>query len=202
MATRNKPKKPQASAKAQARKAKPQVGRTKPQAKRARVVLDELTRLAQIAAGMLDGEEVKGIVTPLAMQYIANPDPAHIFLSGDYFDVDHELFLRAKKLMLRLQRLAKLPMSCSLWLPIPGKRQVTCAVQNGPYARYYSFGQERLALPDEMAKAFKTGRVSAAPYREGDRLRTALAPVRDSLGDVVALMELSAPMNLPAPAWS
>lgn len=170
-------------------------------------IMDELTRLAEIAAGVVDGEDAKAIITPLAMKYIANPDPEHVFLSGDYYDVDHERFLRVKKLLLRIERLAAIPMSCSLWAPIPGRREATCAVQNGAYARYYTFGQERLKLPPEMAKALskRNGRVTPAPVLPdgpGAAFRTVLAPVRDSLGDVVAVVELTAPVQLPAPAWS
>ena len=38
-------------------------------------VIGELTRLAEIAAGIIDGEDVKGIITPRAMYYILNPNP-------------------------------------------------------------------------------------------------------------------------------
>ena len=165
-------------------------------------LLTELTRLGEIAAGILDGEEMKRIITDKAMHYIANPDPKHRYLAGDYFDVDHELFLRTKKLLTRLGRLGKVKMDGSAWVPVPGMDVVTVAVHNGAHHRYYSFGQLQLTTPPEMKEVFDTGEIRQAPLGEGDKVATVLAPIRDSLGDVVAVVELSAPLGDPPPAWS
>ncbi|GAH60975.1 unnamed protein product, partial [marine sediment metagenome] len=100
-------------------------------------LLAELTRLGEIAAGILDGEEVKRIITERAMHYIANPTPEHKYLGGDYFDVDHELFGRTKRLLIRIARLSDAQVSTSAWVPVPGQAQVTVAVHNGVRHRYY-----------------------------------------------------------------
>jgi hypothetical protein len=171
-------------------------------ASKAEAVLAELARIAEIAAGVLDGEEVKAIISETAMHYVANPDPEHRYLAGDYFDVDHERFLRTKKMLTRLERLGKVRMNGSVWAPVPGQDAVTVAVQNGAYHRYYQFGQGRMATPAEMKEVFATGQIRRVPPAEGDRLATALAPVRDSLGDVVAVAEFTAPLDAPPPAWS
>jgi len=49
----------------------------------AKKVLVELRQTARVASVMVDGEEALRIITDRAMRYIANPDPAHVFLSGD-----------------------------------------------------------------------------------------------------------------------
>jgi hypothetical protein len=165
-------------------------------------VLDELRRVAEIAAGILDGEEVKRIVGEQAMHYIAEPDPNFIYLSGDYFDVDQELFLRTKKLLLRLERLGKVTMNAAVWVPVPGQDEVTLALHNGPYHRYYNFGMERLATPPEMKELLEAGKVVSVPPSDEKNLATVLAPVRDSLGDVVGVVELTSPLDAPPPAWS
>ncbi len=165
-------------------------------------VLDELERIAEIAAGILDGEDAKAIVTERAMRYIVDPDPEFRFLSGDYFDVNHAAFLRVKKLLTRLERLGKVPMSGSLWVKVPGGDAVTLAVQNGPHHRWYVFGQIKLETPPEMRQVFRTGAVGRVPPGSGGKVATALGPVRDSLGDVVAAAEFSAPLAAPPPAWS
>jgi len=157
-------------------------------------VLAELTRLAEIAAGILDGEEAKRIITETAMHYIANPDPEHRFLAGDYYDVDRELFLRTKKLLLRLERLARgVEVDSSVWVPVPGQDAVTTAVHNGVDHRYYTFGQETLPTPPEMREVFATGQIrQLPPDADGNRQQvTALAPIRDSLGQVVAVAEFT-----------
>lgn len=160
-------------------------------------VLAELTRLAEIAAGIVDGEEAKRIITEQAMHYIANPDPEHRFLSGDHYDVDGELFLRTKKLLTRLERLGQVTVNSSLWVPIPGQDAVTVAVHNGVNHRYYGFGMEKLPTPPEMREVFDSGEIrQVPPSGESDggsarSLATALAPIRDSLGDVVAVAEFT-----------
>ena len=158
-------------------------------------VLAELTRLAEIAAGVIDGEEAKRIIAAPAMHYIANPDPEHRFLAGDYHDVDRELFLRTKKLLSRLERLGKVKVDSSLWVQIPEQDAVTVAVHNGVNHRYYSFGMERLPTPPEMREVFDSGEIRRVPpsgEADGARfLATALAPIRDSLGDVVAVAEFT-----------
>ena len=165
-------------------------------------VLAELTRLAEIAAGILDGEEIARIITDDAMHHIAHPHPKHRFLAGDHYDVDHERFLRAKKLLLRIARLSHLTVSTSLWVPVPDTAAVTTAAHNGTQHRYYTFGQMKLPTPPEMKEVFDTGEIRRLAPADGARLATALAPVRDSLGDVVAVAELTAATGGTSPAWS
>ena len=167
-----------------------------------RKMLEELTRLAEIAAGVIDGEEVRGIITPRAMYYILNPDPSHQYLVGDYFDVDPERFLRVKKLMIRIARLSELLISSGMWQVIGDGARVTVAPQNGAQQRWYRFGENVMDIPPEMAEVARTGQVKALPVADGDRQATALAPIRDSLGDVVAVCEFSAPLAGQSPAWS
>ena len=165
-------------------------------------LLAELTRLGEIAAGILDGEEVKRIITERAMHYIANPIPEHKYLGGDYFDVDHELFGRTKRLLIRIARLSAAQVSSSAWVPVPGQDQVTVAVHNGVHHRYYEFGREAVDTPPEMKEVFGIGEIRRVGPEPDRPLATALAPVRDSLGDVVAVVELTAPLEGQAPAWS
>ncbi len=166
----------------------------------ANAIRSELTRLAEIAAGMLDGEVVKAVITEQAMHYVANPDPAHRFLAGDYYDVDHAAFLAVKKFLIRLERLGKVRLNASVWVAVPGREQVTVAVQNGAHHRYYQFGQGAMDTPAEMKQLFQSGQITAAP--EHERLVTVLAPVRDSHDAIVAAVELTAPLDVQGPAWS
>jgi len=170
---------------------------------------DELGRLARIAAGILDGDEVRDIITPRAMHHIANPTPGYRFLSADYYDVEHEPFGRCKKLLMRIERLIERPgegpneavVNGSLWVPVPGTDCVTVALHNGPHHRYYRFGMARLDTPAEMQRVFETGEVVVAPPHPAGTHVTVLAPVRDSLGDVAAVCELTAPLDPTGPAW-
>jgi len=165
-----------------------------------------LSETARVASVMIDGDEARLIITEQAMHYIAHPDPEHRFLAGDYYDVDHGTFLRMKKTLLRLERLPGCPCSASLWVMVEGLAgHVTLAVQNGSMHRYYHFGQEKLALPAEMAHCLETGQTVVAPLEHPCQTITVLAPVFDSLGDVSGIVELAArhpDSQSPAPAWS
>lgn len=154
---------------------------------------DRLRDIARIATVMLDGEEALRIVTSRAMAHIASPVKGHQFMTNDYFDVDHETFIRTKKTMKRLARLTDIPCSMSLWLPVQGNRRyMTLAVHNGTVNRYWQFGSYRMTMPDEVKSCLKSGKVRSVPAGGMKDVITVLAPVFDSLEDTVAVLEISA----------
>ena len=171
-----------------------------------RETIEALVEAARVASIMIDGDEAKRIITKRAMRHIAHPDPEHRFLSGDHFDVDHTHFIRMKKTLLRLERLLDFSCSASLWVNVEGlDGAMTLAVQNGSIHRYYRFGAEKLEAPAEMVECVETGQAVVAPPEHPSQTITVLAPVFDSLGNVVGVVELSA--RHPAsrtltPAWS
>jgi hypothetical protein len=172
----------------------------------AQEIVQALSEVARVATVMLDGDEARRILTAKAMHHIAHPDPEYRFLSADYYDVDHETFMRTKKALLRLERLADLPYDSALWVPVAGAEgAVTLAVQNGSVHRYYRFGQARMETPEEMARCIETKITVVAPLDHPSQTITVLAPVLDSLGDVAGVVELSArhpDAGALAPAWS
>jgi len=168
----------------------------------AQTVRDELSRLGEIAAALLDGEDVKRIITQEAMHHISRPDPEYRFLSADYYDVHHGPFLRVKKLLMRIERLSDLGVNGAIWGPVPETGKVTVALQNGPHHRYYEFGAQSRDPAPEMRRVLDAGEVTAAPTGPNDTHVTVLAPIRDSLQDVVGVVELTAPLDPDAPAWS
>ncbi len=152
----------------------------------------DLKELGRIASLMIDGELAGRIITARALEQCANPDKQYPYMAGDYFDVDHRGFLLMKKTLLRLETLVDFPCCSSLWLLLPGKDvAVTCVLQNGKLHRFYNFGSNKQEMPKAMGRCFASGQVVAVP---GDNpLTTVVAPVRDSLGDVVAAVEFSSP---------
>ena len=166
-----------------------------------RVLRDELARLAEIAAGLLDGDDIRKIISEQAMSRISRPDRKYRFLSSDYYDVDHEPFLRNKKLLMRIERLGRVRADGAIWVRVPESDNVTLAFHNGPHHRYYQFGMECMPMPDEMQRVFATGQIVAAPPAKDDASVTVLGPVRDSLQDVVAVVEFTSPLDPQAPAF-
>lgn len=173
---------------------------------RALRMLKAMEDVARVAAVMLDGEEAKRIIVDRAFQHMANPNTKHRFMAGDYFDVDAPTFLRMKKTLQRLALLLDFPCGTSLWVPVKGQPDhVTVAVHNGTLHRYWTFGQLKCKAEGALAACLREGTVTAVPLTAGDKWLTALAPVKDSLGDVAGAVEITA-MNPScrelAPAWS
>jgi len=165
--------------------------------------IEALRELARVASVMVDGEEAVDAVDRRAWHYIRNPDPEFRFLVGDYFDVDHGKFLRTKKTLMRLERLVDFPCDASLWLTVPDRpNEVTLLVHNGSLGRWYTFGQASTQAQGALKECLEAGESTTV---EDERLLTVVAPVRDSLGDVVGAVEFSSPHPARedlAPAWS
>jgi len=177
----------------------------KGQAKACRM-LKAMEEVARVAATMVDGEEAKRIVVDRAFQHMANPNTQHRFMAGDYFDVDAATFLRMKKTLQRLALLLDFPCGTSLWVPVKGQPDhVTVAVHNGTLHRYWTFGQLKCKADGDLAECLRAGKIAAVPLKDDDKWLTVLAPVRDSLGDVAGVVEITT-MNPAcrelAPAWS
>ncbi len=171
-----------------------------------RRMLGAMQEAARVATVMLDGEEAKQIVVERAFQHMAAPNPQFPHMAGDYFDVEAVPFLSMKKALLRLARLLDFPVGTTLWLPVKGREDhVTAALHNGNLHRYWTFGQLLRKAEGALADCLATGRVTTEAPEEQDHLLTVLAPVRDSLGDVAGVVEITArhpAAKSPAPAWS
>ncbi len=167
-------------------------------------IMDELLRLAEVTEAILDGEEVKNIITEEAIHYVINPHPDYPYLGMDHYDVDHELFLRNKKLLLRIAKMSQRDIGATIIVPVGDTEFVTIALHNGTCFRYYkSFGEQRSIPADEVKNVFETGEIAAIFPDDSAAMYTTLNPVRDSLGDIVAVVELSTPTpGTDGPAWS
>ena len=160
---------------------------------KARNMLAAMDEVAHVASAMVDGEEALRIVTERAAHYVASPDPKFRSLAGDYYDVDHATFLRMKKTLLRLRRLMDFPCNVVLWLALEtldGK--VTAVVNNGTLSRWYQFGRSTVPIEGALAECMSSGRPVRADAEDELEFLTAAAPVFDSLGDVVGVVELTA----------
>ena len=83
--------------------------------------------------------------------------------------------------------------------------QMALVLHSGTVSRWYEFGKATVLLAPEMARSLKSGRVLVLkPTRKKDVV-TVIAPIRDSLGTVVGLVEFSAlspASQALVPAWS
>ena len=165
---------------------------TKPRDPRARAA-DEARRLATIASAVLDGDECMEIVTDRAAELMFKVDPRDKWIGSDNYDVDRDKFTRTKKLLIRVSRLSELTADCNLWLRTkkrPEKIHVVIRQVNS-LSSFYTWGQMVVDPPKEFLPVLKDGRTVVVTGKRPNVV-SVLAPVRDSLGDVVGLVEASA----------
>lgn len=150
----------------------------------------ELRRLAAIASAVLDGDECMEIVTDRAAELMFKVDPRDKWIGSDNYDVDREKFTRTKKLLIRVSRLADFPADCNLWLRTKQKPWQVHAVilQVNGLSSFYRFGQMVIDPPEEFVPVLKEGQTVAVTGKRPNVV-SVLAPVHNSLGDVVGLVE-------------
>ena len=149
----------------------------------------ELDVAARVGSVMVDGDVCQKIVTPLAKEFMFKVDPRDEFLAGDNYDVDDVAFNTTKKMLIRLSHLTSFPSDVNLWMPIdghPGKIQMVVRNKN-EMSQFWHWGDVYQDMIPQMATVLKTGQRAAVMDQPG--WVSVLAPVYNSLGDIVGLIE-------------
>jgi hypothetical protein len=149
----------------------------------------ELDAVARIGSIMVDGDVCQKIVTTRAREFLFARDPRDEFLAGDNYDVDDVAFNTVKKTLIRLSDLASFPTDVNLWMPIeghPDKIQLVIRNKN-EMSQFWNWGELYGDMAPQMESVLKTGRRIIVTEKPG--WVSVLAPVYNSLGDVVGLIE-------------
>jgi hypothetical protein len=149
----------------------------------------ELESVGRVASVMVDGDVCQKIVTPLAKEYMFKVDPRDEYLAGDNYDVDDVAFNITKKTLTRLSHLTPFPSDVNLWMPIdghPGKIQMVIRNKN-EMSQFWHWGDVYQDMNPQMETVLKTGQRVTVMDRPG--WVSVLAPVYNSLGDIVGLIE-------------
>lgn len=156
----------------------------------------QLDETARVASVMVDGDVCRGIVTARAMEYLLRTDPKDRFLASDNYDVNAEAFNSVKKTLIRLSRLVPFPADANLWMPVPGHPdKVRIVIRNAnELSQFWPWGALYQDMVPEMKTVLETGRRITVTRKPG--WVSVLAPVRDSLGDIVALVEVASERSL------
>ncbi|RPI23789.1 MAG: hypothetical protein EHM61_18850 [Acidobacteria bacterium] len=152
----------------------------------------ELDEMARIASVMVDGDLCERIMTARALDFLFRVDPRDPWAASDNFDVNHEPYIRTKKTLIRLSRLVPYPCDVNLWMPVkgkPGKIQVLIRNVN-EWSQFWTWGMLTQDTPAEMDRVLKTGKRETVRVKPG--MISVLAPVTNSLGDTVGLVEVVA----------
>jgi hypothetical protein len=149
-------------------------------------VLDEIARVASV---MVDGDLCQRIVTDRALRFLAREDPRDKWAAGDNYEVDHRAFLQVKKTLRRLSMLASFPCDVNLWMPLraqPGKIHIVVRNVN-EMSQFWPWGALVQNMDPRMKTVLETGRRLTVADKPG--WISVLAPVSDSEGDIVGLVE-------------
>lgn len=150
----------------------------------------DLDNIARTATVMIDGDLCRRIETPRSARLMLDPKPRDRSFAADNFEVNHAAYTQVKKTLMRLARLTSYPCDVNLWMPVETKpRRIQALIRNvNEMSQFWTFGALHQEMFPEMQKVFETGERVTVRKRPG--LTSVLAPVRDSLGDVVGLVEV------------
>ena len=151
----------------------------------------ELEEIARVGSVMVDGDICQKIVTPHAKETMFAVDPRDQFIAGDNYDVDAASFNTTKKGLIRLSHLADFPADVNLWMPIEGHPDKVQMVINNKnqMSQFWPWGTLYQDMVPQMANVLKTGKRLTVTEKPG--WISVLAPVYNSLGDIVALIEVA-----------
>jgi len=150
----------------------------------------QLNEIARVASVMVDGDVCRRIQTPRSAEFMLKEDPRDRFLASDNYDVDLDAFIATKKTLIRLSRLTQFPCDVNLWMPIPTEPpRVQIVIRNvHEMSQFWEWGALHQAMFPEMQRVLDSGEPVVVSKRTG--MVSVLAPVRDSLGDIVGLVEV------------
>ena len=153
-------------------------------------IAHELDEIARIGSVMVDGDVCQRIVTERAAKAMFDSDPQDKWLASNNYDVDDAAFIATKKTLMRLARLTSVTCDVNLWLPIrghPGKVRV--AVRNvNELSQFWPWGALYQDMIPSMKTVLETGKRVKVTEKPG--WTSVLAPVYNSLGDIVGVLEV------------
>lgn len=158
----------------------------------------QLDDVARIGTVMVDGDVCQRIVTQHAKELLFASDPRDKFLAGDNYDVDDVAFNTVKRTLTRLSHLTSFTADVDLWMPIeghPGKIQLVIRNRN-EMSQFWNWGELYGDMVPQMETVLKTGQRVTVTNKPG--WISVLAPVYNSLGDVVGLIETVSQVKVDA----
>lgn len=177
----------------------PAFGQSPPQGAPSRQTLSrELDEVARVASVLLDGDLCQRIMTERASSRLTVVDPKNRWAASDDFDVNHENYIQVKKLLIRLSRLVPYPCDVNLWMPVeksPGKIQILIRNAN-EMSQFWTWGALLQDMPGSMREVLDSGQ--RRTVAEKSETVSVLAPVSNSLGDIVGLVEVVSRVSIDA----
>jgi hypothetical protein len=154
------------------------------------VQAQELERVGRVATVMVDGDVCQRIQTAKSARSMLVKDPRDPWRASDDFDVNDAAYLQTKKTLMRLAKLCPTACDVNLWMPVPANPpRVQILIRNvREMSQFWKWGELHQEMPAEMKQVLEKGEQVTVRGKSG--MVSVLAPVTDSLGDVVGLVEV------------
>lgn len=154
-----------------------------------------LEDVARIATVMIDGDVCTHIQTKRSIEYTSKKDPRDPWIASDNYDVNDGPFIQTKKTLMRLAQLCPTACDVNLWMRVPSRLdRIQIVIRNvHEISQFWKWGDMDQAMPAEMNRVLETGERVTVRQKAG--ITSVLAPVYDSLGNVVALVEVVSENN-------
>jgi len=151
----------------------------------------KLSELAHIASVVVDGEVCKNLVTDRAERLMFKVDPEDPYAGSDNYDVHLEPFQMTKKLLARVALLSDFPVDCNLIVRSRTNPQVVQTVirQYYGWSQCYQWAAMTYDPTPEMKRVLDAGDQVVLRSKTQDYV-SAMAPVRDSLGQIIGFVEV------------
>lgn len=150
-----------------------------------------MRELGDVASAVVDGDDCLTIVTERAAELMFKVDPRDKWAGADNYDVNHEPFIRNRKLLIRIASLVDFPVDCNLWMISKARPDMVHMVirQEHSWSLFYNFGDIAIEPPADFLPVLEEGKQVVARMDGNPRI-SVLSPVRNALGDVVGLVEI------------
>ncbi len=154
-----------------------------------------LEDVARIATVMVDGDICTHIQTKRSIEYMSKKDPRDPWIASDNYDVNDGPFIQTKKTLIRLAQLCPSACDVNLWMPVPSRPdRVQILIRNvHEISQFWKWGDMDQEMPPEMKRVLEHAEFVTVRRKAG--MTSVLAPVYNSLEDVVALVEVVSESN-------
>ena len=148
-------------------------------------VTNRLLELARVSLAVVDADAARDCLLP----------GARASVSDDDFGYDIELCNRLRRGLLLVERLSDLEVATTVWRVPPDKPDVADIVLAGSsYTGQFSgWGKLQIELPEAMRRAFEGEPRSV--WSDDCNWCSVFVPLRDSLDDIVGVLELCAALK-------